>query len=465
MAKKPQTPTDVEGQQRQSRKEMLIARKHERQLRNVRIAMAVTGVLIAIVIGIALINELVLTPKRPVATIGEQAITLREWEDRVKYERAQRIIFLENQLEAFGGDVGIVQQFGGNVINDLLDAEGLGQNVLNAMADERVICNAVAERGIEIADADVQTEIGAAYGFYGEGISPTQQPEPTQTVAPTPSLTPIPTAVITEVVPTATAFPTPTAGPAGTPIPTPTPVSEQAFQEEFGTLMGQLSDLGVDEATYRSVVRAQLCRERLADALAEEQSLSRLAPQASLFVVAADSEEAANEAQAMIDSDGFLTAWNTIRSQPDDPAATEAPSLSAFELLWRTQDNLESSISADVASAAFDLPVNQPSETIAVDNGDDTSTYYIIMVSGREEREMDDNEYQTRKSELVQAFVDAQLTGNLQINELWRSRVPTVPVLDSKFLAQPTPAPTLPAEEIPATVAPTDSTPVPPEGE
>ena len=53
MAKKPQTPTNSEAQQRQSRKELLIARKRERQVRNLRIAGVVVLALIAIVIAIA----------------------------------------------------------------------------------------------------------------------------------------------------------------------------------------------------------------------------------------------------------------------------------------------------------------------------------------------------------------------------------------------------------------------------
>lgn len=445
MAKKPQKPAD-DVQQRQSRKEILIARKRERQVRNLRIAMVVIGVLIAIVVAIALINELLITPGRAVATLGDQPIALRDWQERVKYERAQRIIFLENQLEAFGGDVGIVQQFGGGVINELLDPDGLGQNVLNVMAEEMVLCQAATERGLAVSDADVQTAIGEAYNFFGEGVSPTALPEPTQTIAPTPSLTPIPTTVITDVVPTVTPFPTPTLGPTSEPLPTPTPVSEEAFREEHGALLASLSDLGVDEATYLSVVRAQLCRDRLGEALAEEQSLSRTAPQASVFVIAANDEESANEMQALIEAEGFLTAWNTIMSRPDDPDATEEPSTSAFELLWRTQDAMEASVGNDVAAAAFDLAVNEPSDLIAVENADGTTLYYLIMVSGREERELSENEYQTRRQELVQGFVDESLTGTLQINDLWRSRVPTLPVLDSKFLAQPTAAPTVPVQ-------------------
>lgn len=446
MAKKPQTPVTDDGQRRQSRKEELIALKHARQVRNLRIAVAVSLVLIGIVIAIALVNILVISPGRPVATIGEKTITLREWQDRVKYERAQRILFLENQLAAFGNDVGIVQQFGGSIINELLDDEGLGENVLNVMAEELVICDAAAERGIEITDADVQNEINTNFGFYGEGISPTAQPEPTQTIQPTPSLTPIVPADAT-AAPTEAPEPTATAGPSPTPFPTPTPLSEAAFQEQFGGIMTSLTDLGASEAAYRNVVRAQLCRTRLADALAEEQSLSRTAPQASLFVITADTEEAANEVQAQIEADGYLTAWNTIQSRVDDPEATETPPTSSFELLWRTQDTLAASVGASVAALAFDLPVDEPSDVIAVDNGDDTTTYYLIMVSGREERELSENEYQTRQDELLQTFADEQLTGTLQLNELWRSRVPTLPVLDSKFLAAPTATPELEATE------------------
>ena len=442
MAKKPQTPKRDDAQQRQSRKDILIARKHERQLRSVRIAAAVVIVLITIVIAVALVNELALTPKRAVATVGDQNIALRDWQQRVTYERAQRIIFLENQLQAFGGDVGIVQQFGGSVINELLDAEGLGENVLNVMAEELVICNAATERGIVITDDDVQNEIDANFGFYGDGISPTAQPEPTQTIQPTPSLTPIAPADAT-AVPTEMPEATATAGPTATPLPTPTPLSAQAFQEQFGEIMTSLTDLGATEASYRNVVRAQLCRTRLADALAEEQSLSRMAQQASVFVITADTEEAAQEVQAQITADGYLTAWNTIQSRVDDPEATEAPPTSSFELLWRTQDALQASVGGDVAAAAFELPVNEPSDIIAVNSGDGTTTYFLIMVSGREERELSESEYQTRKNDLLQKFADEQLAGKLQLNELWRNRVPKLPVLDSKFLAQPTAVPEL----------------------
>jgi hypothetical protein len=442
MTKKPTKTPENDEQQRQSRKEMLIARKQQRQLRNIRIGVVVIAILIVVVIAVALINELVITPSRTVATVAGTDITLRDWQDRVKFERAQRIVFLENQLDAFGGDVGIVQQFGGQVINELFDPEGMGQNMINAMAEEQVTCQAVVDRGIVITDADVQAFIEASYNYFPEERQTTPMPEPTATVAPTPSITPLPTAVITEVVPTATLFPTPITGPTATPLPTATPVPESFFLEQYGQRITRFNELGVSESTYRNVIRAQLCRDRLAEVLAEEQSLASMAPHASLFFISAETREEADEVLAQLETEDFLTVWNTILSRPQDLEAEVQPTTTAFELLWRTEQSLLSTAGSEIATAAFELDLNQPSNVIEVDNGDGTTSYYILLVSGREERELSEAEFQTRRNEIAQAYVDELLVGNLQINDLWRGRVPTVPILDAKFLAPPTPTPT-----------------------
>ncbi|MFO7663647.1 MAG: SurA N-terminal domain-containing protein [Chloroflexota bacterium] len=441
MTKKSTKTPENDEQQRQSRKELLIARKQQRQLRNIRIGAIVIAVLIVVVIGIGLINELLITPSRTVATVAGTDITLQNWQDRVEFERAQRIVFLEDQLDAFGGDVGIVQQFGGQVINELFDPEGMGQAMINAMAEEHVTCQAVVDRGIVITDADVQAFIEASYNYFPEDRQPTPSPEPTETIAPTPSITPLPPAVITEVVPTATLFPTPTAGPTATPLPTATPVPEDYFLEQYGQRIARFSALGVSESTYRNVIRAQLCRDRLAEALAEEQSLGLTAPHASMFIISSETREEADEALAQMDTEDFLTVWNQINSRPLDPETEEQPTTGAFEILWRTQQNLLSTAGSEIGTAAFELEIGQPSEVIAVDNGDGTTSYYILLVSGREERELGEAEFQTRRNEIAQAYVDELLVGNLQINDLWRGRVPTVPILDAKFLAQPTATP------------------------
>lgn len=179
MAKKTETTTTEA--QRQSRKEVLLARKQAQQTRQIRLGVAVVGGLLLLLFLAAAINELVIAPGRAVAIVNGEEITLSEWQDRVRFERAQRIILLENQLEAFQGNVGVVQQFAGSVINELLQPEVLGQSALNQMIDETVIRQAAEERGITVTDADVDAEIRQDFNFFqreGNCRTPLLPPRP-----------------------------------------------------------------------------------------------------------------------------------------------------------------------------------------------------------------------------------------------------------------------------------------------
>lgn len=436
MAKKKEITTTEA--QRQTRKDVLLARKQAQQTRQIRLGVAVVGGLLLLIFLAAAINELVIAPGRPVAIVNNEEITLRQWQDRVRFERAQRIILLENQLEAFQGNVGVVQQFAGQAINDLLQPELLGQNALNQMIDETIIRQAAEARGIAVTDADVDAEIGQTFNFFG-GELPTPLPTSTATVQPTPSVTPIPTAVITEVVPTNTPLPTVTVGPTGTPLPTATAVSAEAFQEEFGGLVEQFEDLGVSEAQYREVVRNQIYRERLVEALSIENEISSVAEQASFFILQFETEEEANEALAMIETSDYLSVWNEIRSISVD-AASESTA-QASEILWRTEDAVATNLGAEVADAAFTLPVGEASDIISRTIATDSAQYYLIQVTGREERPLSASEMQTRELENLAAFIDQRLTGNLTLTEYDRGRAPTSPVLDPKFTAAPTATP------------------------
>lgn len=442
---------------RQSRKEVLLARKQAEQTRKIRIGVIIVGSLIGLIIIVGLVNELILAPNRPVATIGSDTISLSDWQDRVAYERAQRIILLENQAEAFGGDVGIIQQLAPQAIVELApaNAETFGQNVLDLMVDEVLIAQAAAERGITVTDEEVERELGASYNYYG-GELPTSTPTGTATVQPTPTFTPIPTAVITDVLPTETPLPTATVGPTNTPAPTATPVSEAYFQEQFGELQAQFNNYGVSESVYREVIRNSLLRDRLTDALAAEAELPQDGEQASAWVLSFDTEESANEASALVATDGFLTVWNTVRSLPGSPTTTGT----ATEVLWRTQAALETSFGADFAEAAFTLPIGETSGLISNVTPEGTTRYYIIQPSGREVRPLSASDIQNAKLQELTQYLDVQVaSGQVELTEAWRGRAPTTPILDPIFFAQPTPAPTQPAQPTPAPLPGDEATP------
>lgn len=464
MAKKQR---DSQGdERRRSRKEILRQRRDERQTRSIRLAVAgVIGLLVVVLVG-AIVIEYVVRPNQAVATVNESTISLQEWQNRVRYQRAQFIISLEDQLDAFR-DLGLVQQFSQQQISLLQQPEVLGELVLEQMIDEEVIRQAAVSRGIDVSEAEVDERLGEQFNYFG-GELPTPTATATATIEPTPSVTPIPTDVITETLPTRTPAPTPTTGPTLTPRPTATAVSEEAFREDYNTLLARFGDMGVSEETYRSVVRSQIFREKLADQLAETQGLEREAEMSSIYTLTLDSEEMAQAAAEAVGELGFLEVWNRIRSGAEIDVQDEAVTIdaTASEILWRTQDQIEQQYGPDVAQAAFELEIGEPSpvltqttQTDMTEQGSDT-VYYLVQVSGREVRDVTAAALENQKQQMVSDLVTEQREGGLaqiSIDPVWRTRVPNQPILDPSFLqpppTQPAIAPTQPPV-VTATTAP-----------
>lgn len=428
-----------EEQQRRTRKDELRERKQQEQLHVVRIGIAIVAVLIAAVLVFALINEFVIAPSRTIATVNGSEIALESWQDRVVYERAQRVSGLDDQLEAFGGDVGIIQQFAAQTLNELSApaVESFGEAALDTMVSEELVRQAAEERGITVSEDEVEERIGEFFSYYG-GESPTAVPSPTATIEPTPSLTPIPAPgeEVTEEEP----LPEPTTGPTSTPLPTPTPVSSEAFQTEFSEFIANLESYGAKESVYRDVLMMQMLREQLTDALVEEQNVSSEAEHASFYYIVYSDQEEADAAYEEIQNGDFLTVWNTVRSAPPDETVENPPT--ASEVVWRSRPSIESSFGPEITEVVFTLPPNVPGTPIELATGEDP-IYVLVYVSGLDVRELSESELQAQEQTILETFItDQRLLADIQIDEFWRSRVPTVPALDPKFLVAPTAAPT-----------------------
>ncbi len=423
---------------RQTRKDMLKARKQDEGLRTIRIGVGIVVSLLAAILIFAVVNEFWLAPNRAVAIVKGEEISLRLWQERVELERAQRILVLENQLEAFNNDVGVVQQFAGQAINDLLQTETLGQNALDAMINEVVIRQAAEVRGIMVTEADIDEAIGATFNYFDGGL-PTALPEPTETIEPTPSITPIPTAVITDVLPTTTPFPTAEPGPTGTPAPTATAVSKESFDEQLDDILSRLQEMGVSEATYRESIRNQLYREQLQAALTIESELSQEDEHANFFILSFGTEEEANEAKAMIDADSYLPVWNRFRSNSFDSEGESTAN--ASESGWVSSTSINSGANPDLAAAIFDTPLNESSDIIVQPVDAETNQYFIIMVSGREVRPLSESEYQGVQQQNLQNFISQQQIESVEFTGFDEGRTPTQPVLDPLFTQPPTPDP------------------------
>jgi hypothetical protein len=445
MAKKKKK--SIEEQQRQSRKEVLIARRQAEQTRQIRLAIFGIVALLGVVLLIGLINEVVLKPGSPVAEVNGVEIAMRDWQQRVRLQRAQLILSIEDLAEAIGQDIGQVQQFAGQQINLLQDPTTLGQLVLDQTINEELIRQEAALRGIAVSDVDVQREIEESFNFF-DGALPTALPTPTETIVPTPSLTPIPTPVITEVLPTSTPLPSPTVGPTATPLPTATAVSQEAFAVEYNDTIDRFRGLGTSEEVFRELIRAQLLEERLGEALADEAELAEEQEQASLLFLAYGTEDEAQTALDEIQSSDFRTVWNNVRSRPLD-LESESTAL-ASEMLWRGREDMEGVFGADLAQSAFDSPLEEVSNIIVVaaDTEDGEDQYFIILVTGREVRPLSESDIRNARQQVLTSWLDARRLDASEIFERWRANVPSRPVLDPRFLVPPTPAPATPGPEL-----------------
>lgn len=447
MAKK--RKQDIVEEQRQTRKEILLARKQEKQTRQIRLAVIGVIALLAVVFAIGIVNELLIKPTLPVAIVNDEEISLGDWQDRVRLQRAQLIIGLEDLEETVGGDIGLVQQFAGQQINLLLQPDVLGQLVLEDMIDDRMMRQNAEIRGITVTEEEVDERIAENFNYYG-GDSPTPFPTATQTVMPTPSITPIPTEVITDVLPTNTPLPTATMGPTSTPLPTATPVSQETFEEELSATLDDFRSYGVSEETYRDFIRGQIYRDKFLEALAEERGYLTEDEMVSMYILTFDTEEEAEEAAAVIAEEDFLTVWNTIRSKPVDPESSDTAR--ASEVLWRQQETLSNQFGDSVGEAAFELEIGEPSD-ILIDEAsteEDTDTYYIIQVSGREVRPLSESNIQQNKENILTTWLESAVQDGVEQFDLWQQNVPQQPVLSPRFLAQPTEAPPQPTVAIPA---------------
>lgn len=443
---------------RPSRREILRERRAAQQKRQFQLIVgAIVGVL-ALIVLVGVVIEFIIVPGQTVAVVKDQEISMRDWQEQVRYQRAQLIVSINEQYELFydaeaedpaaaeAQAIQTVQQFSQQQISLLtVNYQLLGQFVLDRMAEDILIRQAAEERGITVTEEEIDEAVGERFGYYGGGL-PTPRPTSSPSPEPTPSLTPIPVEGAAEATETVVEEPTEPAEPlpTNTPLPTSTPVSEESFQEQLTEQLNSLDSEGANTDLYRQEVEAFLYRERLGKELFIEQELPRVEDHVSAFILTFQTEEEAGQAVADIEDSDFLTVWNRIRSTPPDPEAETPSTAQATEILWRTQEQYENQFTmGQFVPALFDLEVGETSELI-VDSQGNTPVWVIAQVSGREKRELDEFTISQREQDALTQWLEEQKAEGVEIFENWRSRVPRQPALDLKYTQQvqiPTPTP------------------------
>ncbi len=259
-----------------TRKQAAISRRQRQQSQQVIIFTAAVIALVALVLGVGLVDQFVLRPNSAIAKVGAVSIRTRDFWQRVRLQRSN----LENQLEQYRR---LDAQFASNKgeslftsqINQLeallANQESLSLQVLDRMVDEEVIRQAAMQRGIvassEEVEAELRAQVASSRGALTESdATATAQAriEATATAmawTPTPTPTPKPEGAAQSTTPTPTPQPTPT-------VHILTDEEYQQGLKGLETTLAQIAGMSLDE--YRRLIEVQLFEKKLREDVAKE---------------------------------------------------------------------------------------------------------------------------------------------------------------------------------------------------
>jgi parvulin-like peptidyl-prolyl isomerase len=209
----------------ETRKQAHRRRRDEERTRRLMIGLGAVAAILIILIGAGLVQELVLKPRQPIATVNDNRITSEEYRKRVLFDWYQS----NNPVE---------------------DPQGSSVQVLDQMIEEELIREQARQRGITVSPDEVTEFIEQQFGY--------QRNPPTPTPLPAISPTPQPS-------------PTPGGEPTPTPAPTATPVSLEAYQSAYKNYLERLNTVaGFKEADFRSLAELDLLRQKLYESVSAD---------------------------------------------------------------------------------------------------------------------------------------------------------------------------------------------------
>ena len=208
-------PSKQQDTREETRKQTSHRRREEIRNRRVVIGLASVAALVVALIAAGVIMELVVKPSRPVATVDNAKIGLRDYQKRVKFDWFQA--------------------------GQVTDPQGTSLKTLDTLVDEQLLREQAQQRNITVSEDDINAAIEKSFGYLR--VPPTPAPSPT----PDPSATP-------------------SSEPTATPAPSPTPVSLEAYEKAKKDYITRLSTTtGMTEADFRKIVELDLLRQKLYD--------------------------------------------------------------------------------------------------------------------------------------------------------------------------------------------------------
>jgi parvulin-like peptidyl-prolyl isomerase len=425
------------------------------QERNRRFMMIIGGViaLVLILVTAGIISEMVIKPRSVLAQVEDRPIITRDFWGRALLRKSE----LENQLsqmrffsQQFGGQDFFASQMA-QIQATLSSPLSLGTQVVNLMIEEEIIRIRAEEMGITVSDEEVEEllreEIAAAQGALTipQATATAEAQAAATATAAVASPTPLPTPIEAEAEepeadvadPAAEEPEADVADPAAEETeadvaepeaqlealedlltPTPVPVlDDELYQEGLNSLSDRLRSVGLTLGDYREILRTQLLRGKLQEAIGAERveaTVEQINVRHILILVdetaqplEADPEDDANEVlddaealaliedlrQRILAGEDFA---DLAREYSDDPGS----GMQGGDLGWVGRG----AFVPEFEEAAFALPIGELSEPVRTDFG-----YHLIEVVERDDsRPKDEAQLQQEQARAFQDWLQEQ---------------------------------------------------------
>jgi PPIC-type PPIASE domain/SurA-like N-terminal domain len=434
----------AKGQKSQIVTKKHLARQQRERLQNRYILIASIAVIVLVVglIGYGIVQQYIIQPNQPVAKVGNQDITTKQFQTFARYERVQWIRQYQNyeQLaQYFGSDqatMSYIQQLMSQV-DYQLQPTNIGQNAIDYLVANQIIQNEADKRGITVSASEIDQVLQDALGYYPNGTpttAPTTVPVPTSTLNPTqialipPTATaiptstaiPTPTITVTQIVvsPTPTILITPLASATAlaptvtsTPAPSPTPYTTQEYATNFQTFLSNMKSVAsLTESDLRWIFTMQQLRQKVLDAVTAD--ISRQQDEVwARHIVVSDQTQSQSIYDRLTKGENFETVATEVYSGTTN----------TIDLGWFGKDTLD----PNAQNIVWDMQIGQISQPIQTANG-----WEIYQVLGHEVRTLNDSDFDTLKQTEFQKWIDAQkTTENVQTFDTWKTKVPTSPTI------------------------------------
>lgn len=399
----------------------------EREARVQRIILLGMGTALGIALIILLagvIYEGVIYPNQPVAVVNGQAISTRDYQARVRYTRWQTGTQLATLASQYGTD--LLTNQNSPFYSQYLELQPgqeyqIGDRVLNDMIDELLIRQEAAARNITLDEAQIEERIQQFFGYDPNPETPTPTLEPTVTPTPIVSPTPSPTPTVT---PTPEQSPTPSPTPMDTPTPLPTLTADEQrtryeeFADDYFTEGATIS--GLNREQIRAIFEAEALRTQLYEVITADQP--RIEEQVNARHILVRTEEAAQDILAALAEGESFTELARYASTDTTSARNGG------ELDWTGRGEFVT----EFDDAAFNGEIGAIIGPVQTQFG-----YHIIQVHAREERELTDAQYDSKRQDAFTEWLDGLRTAEGSSVEIYDhlDRTPTDPTIYDLGLA------------------------------